>query len=394
MKKLLLSIAALALVATTVTAQEKAFAPTKFGDNWFIQLQGGASYTVSEDRAKASFGDLVSPHAAVAIGKYFSPAFGTRIQVAGWESKNYYDLTGTNVPLLPSGFDGITGTYKVKYIQTNLDGLLSLTNLFMDYNPERVFNFSLLAGLGYVHTFEDTDYGLTKKDMIVPRAGVQLDFRLSDAASINLEVNGNLMRNDFNGRNGSSSYDGTVNALLGLKFNLSPGGFKMVDVQDPAQLRAMNDQINAQRASLDSKDSEISRLQRELANKPAPQVIVKETEVTQEVAETELNAVVVFHIGSAKLEKNQDINIYNAAKYLQENESVNVIVTGYADRSTGTAAINQRLSEQRAEAVAKVLVEKYNISPSRITTKAAGDKVQLFPTDQWNRVVVFTAVSK
>lgn len=97
-----------------------------------------------------------------------------------------------------------------------------------------------------------------------------------------------------------------------------------------------------------------------------------------------MNAVVVFRIGSAKLEQNQDINIFNAARYLKDNPQVNVIVTGYADKSTGTPAINQRLSEQRAEAVAKVLIEKYGIAASRITKKASGDKEQLFPTDQWN----------
>jgi len=394
MKKLLLSIAVLAVSAMPALAQEKAFAPNKFGDNWFIQLQGGASYTISENYKDASFGDLITPYAAVSLGKYFAPAIGARLQVGGWSSKNYYDLTGQDMLLTPSGFDGITGTYKVKYIQTNVDGLLNLTNLFLPYKEDRVFNFSFIAGLGYVHGFKDSKYGLGTKNMIVPRAGFQADFRVSDMASINLEVAGNLLRDDFNGRSTGTNYDGTVNALLGVTFNLSKGGFKTVDVIDPAQMQALNDQINAQRASLDSKDSEIGRLRRDLANKPEPQVIVKETKEVKEETEVLMNAVVVFRLGSAQLEKNQDINIYNAARYLKDNPSVNVIVTGYADKSTGTPAVNQRLSEQRSQAVAKVLIEKHGIAASRITTKASGDKEQLFPTDEWNRVVVFTATSK
>jgi len=393
MKKLVLSIAVLALTAMPAFAQEKAFAPTSFGDNWFIQLQGGASYSISENRKDASFGDLVTPYAAFSLGKKFSPAMAGRLQVGGWSAKHYYDFTGEAVPLVFEGH-GVTGTYKTKYIQANVDGMLNLTNLFMPYKEDRVFNFIAFAGLGYLHGFKDSEYGLTTTNMIVPRAGVQGDFRVSDVASINLEVAMNLLRDDFNGRSQSALYDGTVNALLGVTFNLTKGGFKMVDVQDPDQLRMMNDQINAQRASIDSKDSEISRLRRDLANKPEPQVIVKETKEVKEETEVLMNAVVVFHIGSAKLEKNQDINIYNAARYLKDNPSVNVTVTGYADKSTGTAAINQRLSEQRAQAVAKVLIDKYDISPSRITTKASGDREQLFPTDQWNRVVVFTATSR
>jgi len=384
MKKLILSIATIALVATPALAQEKALEKSKFGDNWFLQLQGGASYTLSEDGKDGSFGDLITPHVAVSLGKYFSPSTGARIQVGGWESKNYH----STYDLMPGN-----GTFKRKYIQTNVDGLLNLTNLFSPYQGDRPFNFIAFAGLGYVHGFKDTEKGMTTHNSIAPRAGFQADVRLSEVASINLEVAGNLIRDDFNGRTQGTNYDGTVNALLGVTFQLSKDRFKMVDVLDPAQIKDLNDRINEQRASLANKDSEISRLKQDLAAKPEPPVIIQETKEVKE-QEVLMNAVVVFRIGSAKLEQNQDINIFNAARYLKENPSVNVIITGYADKSTGTATINQRLSEQRAEAVAKVLIDKYDISPNRITTKASGDKVQLFPTDQWNRVVVFTAVTK
>lgn len=384
MKKTILSFLTIALITTPILAQEKAFYPTKLTDNWFIQLQAGASYTVSENYRDASFGDLISPHAAISVGKYFSPAIGGRLQFSGWESKNYYQ-----------DYSKIAGkgTFKVNYLQTNVDGLFNFTNFFLPYQPDRVFNLVGIVGLGYLHGFKDTKNGLTTTNMIVPRAGIQADFKVNEMTSINLEVAGNLLRDDFNGRREGTSYDGTVNALLGVTFQLSKGGFKSVDVIDPSEIDALNRQINEHKANLGKKDAEINKLKQDLANKPEPEVIIKETPVEQESEEL-MNAVVVFRIGSAKLEQNQDINIYNAARYLIDNPNVNVIVTGYADNTTGTATVNQRISEQRAEAVAKVLIDKYNISPNRITTKAAGDTVQLFPTAQWNRVVVFTAVKK
>lgn len=382
MKKVLLTMAAVAITVAPALAQQKAFVPTKFGDNWFIQLQGGASYTVSENYKDASFSDIVSPHAAISLGKYFAPAMGARLQVGGWQSKNYFKTDKTD------------GTYNINYIQVNADGLLNLTNLFLPYKEDRVFNLIGIAGIGYAHGFKNKDRDISRTNSIVPRAGLQADFRVTQGVSLNLEVTGNLMPDNFNGRVEGKKYDGVVDAMLGVKFDLSKGGFKMADVSDPAELKRLNDQINDQRALLANKDSEISRLRTDLANKPEPQVIVQETKEIKEQTEVLMNAVVVFRIGSAKLEQNQDINIFNAARYLKDNPSVNVVVTGYADKSTGTAVINQRLSEQRAEAVAKVLIDKYDISPSRITTKASGDKEQLFPTDQWNRVVVFTAVTK
>lgn len=384
MKKLILIIATIFLAGGFSFAQEKAFAPVKFGEHWFLQLQGGASYTISEYQKDADFGDLITPHVALSVGKYFSPVAGARLQVGGWQSKNYYN--GNNEDM----------TYKVNYIQTNLDGLLNLTNLFMPYNPERAFNLNWIVGIGYAHGFsKDNVKGLGRigrTNSFFPRTGLQADFRLNDAINLNLEVAGNLLPDNFNGIEAGKKYDGTVNALLGLTYKFTKGGFKMVDQADPAMIASLNDQINQQRSQLANKDSQISNLQTELAKKPKEVVVEKAVEKKSE--ETEMNAVVVFRIGSAKLEQNQDINIYNAARYLQDNPTVNVIVTGYADNSTGTATINQRLSEQRAEAVARVLIDKYNISPNRITTKASGDKVQLFPTPQWNRVVVFTAVSK
>lgn len=383
MKKLILVIATIFFVSGYSFAQERAFEPVKFGDHWFMQLQAGGSYTLSEYHSDASIGDVLTPHVALSVGKYFSPVFGGRFQVGGWQSKNYYNANNAD------------RTYKIDYLQTNLDGLLNLTNLFMPYSPERGFTLSWIVGIGYAHGFsKDVDgFGrIPKTNSFFPRTGLQADFRINDNINLNLEVAGNLLPDNFNGNEEGKKYDGTINTLVGLTYNFTRGGFKTVEPADPALIASLNDQINQQRANLANKDSQISNLQTELAKKPKEVIVEKPVEKKSE--ETELNAVVVFRIGSAKLEQNQDINIYNAARYLQDNPTVNVIVTGYADNSTGTATINQRLSEQRAEAVAKVLISKYNISPNRITTKASGDKVQLFPTPQWNRVVVFTAVSK
>lgn len=374
MKKIILMGAAM-FVALSGFAQEKALKNYGFGDNWFIQGQAGASYSFSENHVKADFGDRISPHVAISVGKHFSPIAGARLQVGGWEAKGYR----------PSGSEWTD--YKFNYIQTNLDGLLNFSNLFSSYQGDKAFNLYGILGLGYVHTYADREEGVKTQNNIVPRVGLQADFRLNDDLSLNLEAVGNLMPDEFNGVVGGKKYDATANVLLGLTYRFNKGGFKLVDVADPQLIASLNDQINQQRSQLNSKDSEIERLKAELARKPEPQVV---KEVVKQDTEVLLNAVVVFRLGSAKLEQNQEINIYNAAKYLQENPSVNVVVTGYADKATGTPVINQRLSEQRAKAVADILTGKFGIAPSRITQEASGDKEQPFEINDWNRVVIFT----
>lgn len=373
--------AASTLLALSVNAQEKALKQYGFGDNWFIQGQVGGSYTFSENSSKADLFDVVTPHVALSVGKHFSPIAGARLQVGGWESKTYLG-------------EALDKTYKNKYIQANADALLNLTNLFSTYEGDKAFNLYGILGLGYVHTFADRDIkeaDVKTTNTIVPRVGLQADFRLTESLSLNVEATGNLMADRFNGIVGGKNNDATLNLLAGLTYRFTPGGFQTVDVIDPSELSAVNDKVNELQSQLRNKDRQIQEykasvagLERKLAEKPAEVVTKGESEVV-------LNAVVVFRIGSAKLEQNQDINIYNAAKYLQDNKDVNVTVTGYADKSTGTAAINQRLSEQRAKAVADILIKKYGIEANRITTEASGDRVQPFQIDSWNRVVIFTA---
>lgn len=373
MKKIIL-VAATALLSISGFAQEKAIKNYGFWDNWFIQGQVGASHTFSENYQRTDLTNLLSPHVAISAGKYFSPVAGARLQVGGWEAKSF---------LLSD-----RRTYKYNYIQTNLDGLLNLTNLFTPYQGDKMFNLYGIMGIGYVHNFGDSEVGVGTQNSIIPRVGLQADFRLNDDLSINLETVGNLMADQFNGVVGGRKNDATLNVLVGLTYRFNKGGFALVDVADPAQIQSLNDQINAQRSQLRDKDRDIQKYQAEISRLAAQPVVVEEV-----VGETEvlMNAVVVFRLGSAKLEQNQDINIYNAAKYLQENPNVKITVTGYADKATGTPAINQRLSEQRAQAVADILINKYGIASDRINVQASGDREQPFQIDAWNRVVIFTA---
>lgn len=373
MKKIIL-VAATALLSISGFAQEKAIKNYGFWDNWFIQGQVGVSHTFSENYKRTDLTNLLSPHVAISAGKYFSPIAGARLQVGGWEAKSF---------LLSD-----RRTYKYNYIQTSLDGLLNLTNLFTPYQGDKMFNLYGIMGIGYVHNFGDSEVGVKTQNSIIPRVGLQADFRLNDDLSINLETVGNLMADQFNGIVGGRKNDATLNVLVGLTYRFNKGGFALVDVADPAQIQTLNDQINAQRSQLRDKDRDIQKYQAEISRLAAQPTVVEEV-----VGETEvlMNAVVVFRLGSAKLEQNQDINIYNAAKYLQENPNVKITVTGYADKATGTPAINQRLSEQRAQAVADILINKYGIASDRINVQASGDREQPFQIDAWNRVVIFTA---
>ncbi|WP_302063584.1 OmpA family protein, partial [uncultured Duncaniella sp.] len=85
------------------------------------------------------------------------------------------------------------------------------------------------------------------------------------------------------------------------------------------------------------------------------------------------------------------VNVYNIAEYMKANPNAQIVVRGYADKDTGSAAYNMKLSERRAKAVADILTGDYGISDSRLILEAAGSDTQIYPTNDWNRIVIFAA---
>ena len=63
-------------------------------------------------------------------------------------------------------------------------------------------------------------------------------------------------------------------------------------------------------------------------------------------------------------------------------------ITGYADKATGSAAVNQRISEKRAAVVKNELIKKHGIAADRIITKAMGDTEQPYDDAILNRVAI------
>lgn len=102
-----------------------------------MQGQVGGAYTVGE----ATFSKLISPTAALSFGRQFTPIWGARLQVNGWEAKGAWI----------SPYE----KYKFNYIGVNADVLINLMNLFSSYKAKRVFDLYLLGGVGFNHGFNN-----------------------------------------------------------------------------------------------------------------------------------------------------------------------------------------------------------------------------------------------
>ena len=235
------------------------------------------------------------------------------------------------------------------------------------------------VGLGYAQRFKNSEENrsIARTESPTVNFGILTAFRLSKRVDLNVEVQGSLLNEQFNRVSMYHLTDGIGQLSAGLTFKLGKTDFEVLEPMDYALLNDLNGQINALRAEND-----------ELSKRPVscPEC----EEVVTNVVNNYVDNVVYFRINSAKIDKNQQVSIFNTAQFMKDN-NVPIKVIGYADKKTGTGSYNMQLSEKRARAVAKELIDKYGISSSQITIEWKGSDVQPYNENNWNRVVIMSA---
>lgn len=109
-------------------------------------------------------------------------------------------------------------------------------------------------------------------------------------------------------------------------------------------------------------DKQAQELQRDMANAKVERV--------GEGIKITFDSGILFDTNSSNLRPASQADIAKLAATLQKYPDTNVLVEGHTD-NTGTDAINQPLSERRAQAVANSLTSQ-SVASSRITTKGFG----------------------
>ena len=345
----------------------------QFKKHAFLDLQGGAQYTLGE----AKFKDLISPNVQLGLGYQFTPVFGMRLQVNGWQSKggwNGYKSTKDGTPF--------TANYKFKYVAPGLDFMFNLSNLFCGWNPNRVFNATAFIGGGANIAWGNDELNEIANNLknqnnylleyqwdgtkVRPygRAGIDLEFKVSKAVSIMIEGNANALSDKYNSKK-ADNLDWYFNALAGLRINLGKSYTKTAKVveETPAP-RPVEEYVKPE---------------------PKPQPKVEEKKVE------EIRRDIFFVINSNRITANEDAKIKEVVDFLNAHSDAKVVVTGYADAGTGNNKINDRIAAKRAAAVVKALKEKYGIEESRITEDSKGARVQPFAENDKNRVSIMIA---
>ena len=394
-KKIFMSCLLLAGVLSA-SAQEQ-YPKTVYDHNpyWYIQLQGGAQYTLGE----IDFKDLISPNVQVAIGRQFSPVFGIRLQANAWQSKagwNGYTFVTKNADGSVTEGSRVDTKWKWNYVAPGLDLTFNLSNLFCGFNPNRIFNFSVFAGGGVNIGWKNDDavaaannaqanaskIGMQYENMEYVwsgtkvrgfgRAGIAADFKVSDAVSLGLEVNANTLSDHYNSKK-AGNWDWYFNALAGVKINLGKT-YSTRTIEAPKVPEKV-----------------IEKVIERVVEKPCPQPTIAPTRAVAQKKEDKFRRDVFFMINGTQISKKEQEKVKEVADYMKANPNSTVEVTGYADRGTGNPKINSSLSQRRAQAVSNMLQRNYGIKKDRIKVDFKGDTIQPFAKDVENRVAICIA---
>ena len=385
-KSILLS-SLLALGCTAASAQE-AKTVNVFNPHGYLQVQIGGQETLGE----IGFGDLLSPNVQVGYGYNFNKVVGARVSLNAWQSKAGQEFLGQ------------TYKWKWNYVAPMVDATFNLSNLFCGFNPNRLVNVGVFAGIGaniawgndeaataqsnmnaaYTNLINSA-YGTTtipeankvaksdpalsylwdgSKVRLTGRVGANVDFRVSERVSLGLEVSANTLNDRYNSKKAGNS-DWYFNALVGAKFTLGKTyTTKTVPAPKP-----------------------VEKIIERIIEKPAPAPAPK---VESKVVEENFRRDIFFPIGNSNIAKSQSTKIAEIVEYMKENPDAKITLTGYADKGTGSAAFNDKIAARRAQTVYNTLAAK-GVAKSRMIKKSMGSRVQPFEENDMNRVTICIA---
>ena len=376
MKKTLLAVALLSGVAATMSAQELTLQKPGFGDNWSIGLDGGVTTPLKGH----SFLQNLRGAAGLHIQKNITPAFG--VGAEGLWGVNTSSWTGKKSS---TAFDSqYVGAY----------GVVNLFKLFAPYGETGVFDIEAQAGAGWGHLYQDKKSG-PDQNFFATKTGLNFNFHAGDRVTFSIKpsVLWNMTGAPAVSQT-SASYNAkraTFNLLASVSVALGNGFTYVLPNYNLDEIAALNAEVNDLRGQLQdaagayaSAVQQNKNLQAELVRAENQKPEIVKTTTTNDFLSTV--RYVNFGLGKYNVTADQMPNVAAVGVYLKNHPKATVQIKGYAS-ADGPLEVNERLANQRAEAVKNLLINKYGINSSRIQAEGQGIG-HMFEEESWNRVAV------
>ena len=412
------------------TYLENVYGSSAWGSNWFLSVKGGVSAFVGKPVGHADFFDRTKPVLNAAIGKWFSPFFGSRLAFQGFQ---LYD----------------SQLQKRDYQNLHVDLLYNISSHFRnDYESLPRWDVILYGGTGIIRN------SYTHQKPFGMSYGLIGKYRFAKRLHLEAEVGGTTTWRSFDGFGESNKLgDNLLHASLGLSVTIGKVGFQRVIDPKPyifqndvlmeylGKMKDENDKLNKTHMKdamalsemrkileieglLDKYNlalpedeqmkshpknnySGLNSLRARLRNKV---YMASEEDAMEEMADNFsgdlssdsimspedyfrvmkdgkifVGSPVFFFFKLAKdelTEKAQIINIKEVASTIKRF-GLSARIVGAADSQTGTAYGNERLSAKRADYIARLLREN-GVPQERINTQYQGG-VNTYVPQEGNR---------
>lgn len=328
----------MAATATAQTVEE-----SKASDNIYLGVNGGVATKTTGVRWMHN----LDPNVGLRIGRWFTPVFGLALDGTAYLSNKPYISTGTFV----------------RATNVSLLGTVNFTNLFGGYPGQpRFFEVTGLYGLGWGHLFCSNSNMYKPDNKMTSKAGIDFNFNFGSDRQWQFYIEPSftwallgsnsqpgyqnpcgLTFSDQGPRYDVNNSAVQLNAGIVYKFRNSNGthNFKLAGATDDNEVRRLNGIINDLRAELAKKPREVVR----------EKEVIKEVQVGGREVRVENLVFVTFAQGKSLLTQ----EAMNALNGVKPGSHVQVVGTASPE---GSAELNQRLSQARADAVARYLTDR------------------------------------
>ena len=340
-----------------------------FWDNWFVSAGFGGQIIFGNHDKQVKFFDRIAPALDIAVGKWFTPGIGVRLMYSGLSVKGATQKEGhgefpthsTGVDVPGKGGDGYwLMKQKFDFYNLHLDALFNMSNILCGYNEKRVYNCTPYIGLGWARVWESP-----QSMEVSANVGVLNSFRLNEALNLNLDIRGAYVSDRFDGELGGRWGEGIWSATVGLTYRFKQRGWgrskTIVRTHDrQRELKAMQDKLNDMQAQLAQRKRDSITVVRTLA----------------------AANFVIFKIDTWDLTNESRVQLGLFAETIKKADPNAVyIITGYADKGTGSIERNVILSKNRARVVYECMVNEFGVPKKQLRVDHKGGVDNMFYND-------------
>ncbi len=369
-RSLLLAVALLGCFTLSAQTVENKDAKHKvetnlYGDNWFISAGIGGQVFAGENYGTADLVDVINPAIDLNVGKWITPGVGVRF--------GYYGVSATTVTEMQDMY-WVTGAYDANNYEREFDlgvfhadVMMDLLNMIKGYRVDRLYSVVPYFGVGLMQVWD-----APSETQLCATTGVINTFRINDKWDFNVELRSAITNDRFDGLEGGKGFDMLFGATIGVTYQFPTRGWGKAEPEvvgvTRAEMQDVRDKLKDSRAKSGDLKDRLAYLQR---NPNIEERIIKEKSIVP--------TIFVFAFNSSKMTRLMRANVGHLAEEIKSGDpNKTYVVTGYADKETGDANWNMKLSEKRANAVFKCLVEEFGIESSRLKVAFKGGTDNMF----------------